>query len=271
METNLKIIKKLEQIFLNDNLTELDKELAKKLILELYENITFEQQEESVEESVPETNPLEEKIKELEKETGKIIELINTISAQTHSKENNIVTPEVEVHSSAKEIIANEQEAKPDESTIPQFDEPQPETSITVKEEIKSEQESKQKEEVIIHETQQNNEHTDNHQTISEVLAESAKTTLYDMIKEIKNDTDLSTKLANMPVTNISKAITLNEKLMFIRELFGGNKEKYDEAVSKLNAAGSLEEALDLLATYNIDTTKESAGVFIKILYRRFL
>ncbi len=267
MKKNLEIIKKLEQIFLNENLTALDKELAKKLVLELYENITFEPQEEPVEKSIPEPNPIEEKIKELEKETGKIIELINTISAQTQQKET-ATTEITETNTVEATTDIKEQQSAPAGIAEPQPEKPEPATA-NVQEEVKPEPETPQKEE--IHTDTPHNEHPDHHQTISEVLAESAKTTLYDMIKEIKNDTDLSTKLANMPVANISKAITLNEKLMFIRELFGGNAEKYHKAVSKLNAAGSLEEALDLLATYNIDTTKESAGVFIKILYRRFL
>ncbi len=109
-----------------------------------------------------------------------------------------------------------------------------------------------------------------NTETISEKLGSNTQPTLYDMIKEIKNNTDLVTYLANQPIKNISKSITLNDKIMFINELFSGDSNQYSEAIEKLNNAANLEEALEILATYHIDTTKDSAGEFIRILYRRF-
>ncbi|MFO7938669.1 MAG: hypothetical protein R6U66_02860 [Bacteroidales bacterium] len=55
---------------------------------------------------------------------------------------------------------------------------------------------------------------------------------------------DLSTKLQSKPITDINKAIGLNDRFLFIRELFNGNKSHYLETVELLNNIDTYENAV---------------------------
>jgi hypothetical protein len=261
MKKNFETLKKLEQIFIKEELNDLDKELAKKLIMELYESITYPQTEEHSHQELLQ-NHIDKELERIENEIKDKFEEIKAVfsyktSENEHKDSDSKPVTEAPQPKGTTETQATAPAEK--ETTEKSHD------TNSQNKEPKSESKSQKTEKIEINKT------AEHKQTISEVLSESAPKTVYEIIKDIKNDVDLSTKLANMPVENISKAISLNEKLMFIRELFDGNADKYNEATTKMNNANSLEEALDMLASYDIDTTKESAGVFIKILYRRFL
>jgi hypothetical protein len=52
------------------------------------------------------------------------------------------------------------------------------------------------------------------------------------------------------PLADIKAAIGINEKFLFINELFGGSMQEYTQAIQELNQARSLEEALELFENY---------------------
>ena len=91
--------------------------------------------------------------------------------------------------------------------------------------------------------------------------------------------THSSSTLADMHQKNriesIRKHITLNQKFMFINELFGGKQEAYNEALDQLEACTSHKEALDLLKVNYIqrhswDMEGEEASEFLEIIEKRF-
>ncbi|WP_128546541.1 hypothetical protein [Larkinella soli] len=77
------------------------------------------------------------------------------------------------------------------------------------------------------------------------------------------------------PIESISKSISLNQKFMFINQLFNGNAVAYNEAIDELNQATSYDQARDLIsyryaAQYLWDMSSDEVGMLIDILKRRF-
>ncbi|MFO7865179.1 MAG: hypothetical protein R6U85_14365 [Salinivirgaceae bacterium] len=83
---------------------------------------------------------------------------------------------------------------------------------------------------------------------------------------------DLASKLQHHPIADLTKSIKLNDKVWFIKELFGGNAEQYKEAVNAVNSMQDMDEALNFLEQhYVFDQEKESFKNFMELIYRRFL
>ncbi|MFQ5448044.1 MAG: hypothetical protein ACE5FF_14045 [Saprospiraceae bacterium] len=88
---------------------------------------------------------------------------------------------------------------------------------------------------------------------------------------------ELSEKLSELPITDIKKAMGLNERIFTVNELFGGKQAAFDETLNALNQLKSFEEAKQYLmqnAATQFDwaakTRKNKAKTFIKLVKRRF-
>jgi hypothetical protein len=90
---------------------------------------------------------------------------------------------------------------------------------------------------------------------------------------EEKSGRELSDKLGEMPIDDLKKGMSLNERIIFLNELFDGNKSEFDNALQALNNAEGFENAkkqLIILATRFEWATKErQAKTFIKLVKRR--
>lgn len=74
------------------------------------------------------------------------------------------------------------------------------------------------------------------------------------------------------PVDDIRKALSINDRILFQRELFGGNKLAYDAAVETVNAAASYAQAYEYFRqTYRWDENDPATEAFLKAVHRRFL
>jgi hypothetical protein len=73
-------------------------------------------------------------------------------------------------------------------------------------------------------------------------------------------------------VDNIHMAITLNDKLYFIKELFKGDEDQFRLTIQRLNEMATLKEALEFSRGAFPEWDEESAAVyrFYMILRRRF-
>ncbi len=73
-------------------------------------------------------------------------------------------------------------------------------------------------------------------------------------------------------IENISSAVTLNDKLFFIKELFKGDEEQYFLSIQKLNSMESFDKALDYTRNAFPDWDESSNAVyrFYMILRRRY-
>lgn len=70
---------------------------------------------------------------------------------------------------------------------------------------------------------------------------------LHKRIVAQKEDRSIGTRLQMTPVANLKDAIGVNEKFLFINELFGGNIQVYNEAIARLNSFGNMQQAFDFL------------------------
>lgn len=101
-----------------------------------------------------------------------------------------------------------------------------------------------------------------------------------DELKELfqfSNSYELSDKLANAPIRDLTKAMGLNEKIFTVNELFDGNKEEMDNILMALNGLSSYDEAKSVLirsvaSKYNWSDPIKSkkAKNFIRLVRRRF-
>ncbi|MFW5707904.1 MAG: hypothetical protein ACOC12_08290, partial [Bacteroidota bacterium] len=79
------------------------------------------------------------------------------------------------------------------------------------------------------------------------------------------------------PVANIKEAIGINEKFLFINELFSGDLKAYNDAVQQLNNCSSIQEAFELLNRYTEDfqwdgqRSAETIEKFANIVQRRYM
>ena len=85
----------------------------------------------------------------------------------------------------------------------------------------------------------------------------------------------LAEKLGKSPIDDLKKAIALNQKFLFINELFNGQEPSYQEAIAEINAMPSLEDAWNYLQLNHqaSEWNREDEAVeqFAVLLQRRFM
>lgn len=94
---------------------------------------------------------------------------------------------------------------------------------------------------------------------------------------EHKQVKELSEKLSELPIADLRKAISLNDKLLLIRELFGGDNQAFDNAIDTLNGFQRMDQAKAYLMEYCVMRYRwtekkraETAKNFIKFVRRRY-
>ena len=116
---------------------------------------------------------------------------------------------------------------------------------------------------------------------VDAVLAESAVTTLADSIETTESladklakgaDDTLASVINNKKIIDLKASITLGDRFRFQRELFGGNGERMNKAISDFNSFETMDEAQAYIAK-NFDWPLDSDAVsdFIQLLQRRYL
>lgn len=73
------------------------------------------------------------------------------------------------------------------------------------------------------------------------------------------------------PLQSIQKGMTVNDRLRYAAELFSGDRARFTEVVSRLDAAHSLPEALEILhANFQGDADLPALKDFMQLIERRF-
>jgi len=78
--------------------------------------------------------------------------------------------------------------------------------------------------------------------TIADKYKDESKSLNEKMVKN-KTDKSISSKMQHNAIKDLKSAIGINEKFLFINELFKGNMKEYNDSILKLNAFNSLDEA----------------------------
>ena len=85
----------------------------------------------------------------------------------------------------------------------------------------------------------------------------------------IKGDDDIAEILKTKPITSLVEAIGLNDKFLFISEIFNGNKTEYTQAISRLENAENLADARAVIMSYTGDNFENEAVIQLLDLVKR--
>ncbi len=94
---------------------------------------------------------------------------------------------------------------------------------------------------------------------------------------ESDNSNELSDRIANASISDLTKNLGLNDRLLNQNELFGGSKVVFDEALKDLNNMSSFDTARAFLEDIGVrnnwsatEDRKKVAKIFIRYVKRRF-
>ena len=107
-----------------------------------------------------------------------------------------------------------------------------------------------------------------------EVVADkyqNKKTYRHDNLAQQQSKNDLSSMMQSKPISDLTKAIGVNDKFHFIRELFDGNRDHYHEAIQLLNEIPTFEEAQTYLhETFDWNWEDPVTKKFLELIKRKF-
>jgi hypothetical protein len=83
-------------------------------------------------------------------------------------------------------------------------------------------------------------------ETLADKFKETQKS-MNDKIASGKPDKTLADKIGKSTITSLKNAIGINDKFLFINELFKGDIQEYNKTIDKLNSYSMLEECTDYL------------------------
>jgi hypothetical protein len=88
-----------------------------------------------------------------------------------------------------------------------------------------------------------------------------------DIISETKSS---ESKLTSGPITSLRAAIGLNDRFLFIKEIFKNNTEKYNTVIDQLDKLETIQQAVEYLKA-NLSLEKNNTSLkFVDLLKRRF-
>ncbi|MGD0342878.1 MAG: hypothetical protein ABSA76_14340 [Bacteroidales bacterium] len=99
----------------------------------------------------------------------------------------------------------------------------------------------------------------------------SQSETLNDQLGSLKDDTDLHNVIKHKPLLKLSDEIGVNDKFLFIKEIFNGNPEAYNQAITKLDETESLADAKAIIMSYSGENDESgAAGQLLDLVKRKF-
>ncbi len=112
--------------------------------------------------------------------------------------------------------------------------------------------------------------------TIGEHYIE-ADNSLHQRISGEKEDKSIGARMQQQPIRSIKEVIGVNEKFLFINELFNGDIEVYHEVIAVLNEKGSMQAAFDYLnelaGKYSWDAQRSASTIerLANFVQRRYM
>jgi hypothetical protein len=120
---------------------------------------------------------------------------------------------------------------------------------------------------------------SDDHDHHVTILAEklgrrSDKKSINDLIAAKRADVSISSRLQHNPIRDLKSAIGINEKFIYVYELFGGNSQAYAQAIERLNSMGRRDEAIGLMESmreqYHWDIENMAFQKLVDMVARRY-
>jgi hypothetical protein len=74
-----------------------------------------------------------------------------------------------------------------------------------------------------------------------------------EQLGNLKEDEDIREILKSKPLSNLSEAIGVNDKFLFLREIFNNNLDAYSQAITRLDLVNNLTDAKAVIMSYTGD------------------
>jgi hypothetical protein len=105
------------------------------------------------------------------------------------------------------------------------------------------------------------------------ILGESIETGMRKSdLLEAASQGSLGERLGGQPIRDLKKAININDRFMFQKELFRNDQNFYNEVITAVNSAGSLNDALDIISQHVAPNPESEITLrFLALINRRFL
>ncbi len=203
-------------------------------------------------------------------------EVEETLSSKEHSAGK---TSEKEETSKTDKDVATgaatvEKNSKMDEEHETKVDEAEkPEESKEVKEQSETSQKKSKNKNASIAETVGKSKS----KFLGDKYASDEDTSLNKRLAKMKEDVTIGTRMQHKPIQNLKESIGVNEKFLFINELFEGDIEAYNDAINKLNSFSDIDEAFEFINqlnnTYAWDENHSSETIdkFAYLVQRRYM
>lgn len=98
----------------------------------------------------------------------------------------------------------------------------------------------------------------------------------YTKLFDFRKSNDLSERLSDRPVSDLTKAFAINDRLLYINELFGKDADSFNESLKLLNKFERMDEAKSLLISladqydWSQEERLEIAQSFVKTVRRKY-
>ena len=104
-------------------------------------------------------------------------------------------------------------------------------------------------------------------QVIGEVIKNDVRT-IADIIAPKSTTVD---QIAKSPITDLNRAIGINDRFLLIRDLFGGSSEVYEKVIWRLNNFDNLEDCLIYIAeNFDWNPNSEGAKLIMDLIERKY-
>lgn len=200
----------------------------------------------------------------------KLNQPVVSFSVEKKQEKGPAAAPEVPVEEKKEQPPAEKavEEARPAD-TVPEV---QPEAQPEVQPEAQPEVEKEKEVETPVAEQEEEKEEPKQPKTTLDLFGESSST-LADRLTD-NTEKRVADKLKVEKIKDIRSAVGINEKFLFINELFDGSLKNYEDAVSRLNQCASGAEAGQILdefqANYRWDRDDPTTLTFMDLVRRRF-
>lgn len=83
--------------------------------------------------------------------------------------------------------------------------------------------------------------------SLADKFKNSGKTSVHERISTGKSEKTVADKIGDAPLPDLKAAIGINDKFLFINELFKGDLQEYNKTIDRLNAASGITDAEEIL------------------------
>ena len=143
-------------------------------------------------------------------------------------------------------------------------------TNITIEEDIKKEEQLPKNNLETSNKPSHPIEETKQIKTLADALSKPHKT-IAEKMEEMYKKTDLASSKQFTSIKDLKNAISLNDKIMFIRELFNNDVENYNYVINQINSCNNLDEALAIMEkNIKADSDNQALNHLLELVYRRF-